>query len=159
MMKMYLFIIQTFFMQKRNYRMLAAITGICLLLFAFSIPKGGEGFEIYLNNKLVTQQFGTSMDHVKSFTLNAPAADDKLVVKYYHCGQIGKSRKITIRDNGDKKVAEWQFTSQELAMNIPVREINKKAGNTFKLYYTSTEIPKGRLLATLVIANGSYAKR
>ena len=138
--------------------MLGAITAACLLLFSFSIPKGGEGFEIYLNNKLVTQQFGSSMDHVKSFTLNPAAANDKLVVKYHHCGQIGKNRKITISNNQDKKLGEWQFSSQEAAMSIPVNEIVKKAGNTFRLYYSSTEIPKGRMLATLVL-DGSYAQR
>jgi hypothetical protein len=39
---------------------------VCAALFSFTKPFGGEGFEIYLNNKLVLQHYGTPTKIVKN---------------------------------------------------------------------------------------------
>ena len=65
-------------MKKINYQptilfaLLIALSGV---LFSFSVKTaetiyknnfGGEGFEVYLNDKLVLQQYGNDMDKIKN---------------------------------------------------------------------------------------------
>ena len=122
---------------------------------------GGEGFEIYLNNKVVMQQYGESMNTVKSLRLNPNSANDQLTVKYHHCGKVSKNRIITIKDEKNKIVKEWRFAdvATPLApMNCNVKEIlnlGKKNETELKLYYASSELPNGRLLANIVVENNN----
>jgi hypothetical protein len=128
---------------------------IATTLFSFTSNFGGEGFEISLNDKVVLQQFGKEMEVVKTLQLNSASTNDKLTIRYHHCGKIGKNRIITIKDGQNNLVKEWRFKDAETTvgeMNCSVQEIlNIKKGNTqvLKLYYSSSELPNGRQLATL----------
>ena len=131
-----------------------ALLGICTALFAFSAKPGGEGFEIYLNNKVVLQQYGNDVNTVKSLQLPQASPDDKLVIKYHHCGRVGKNRIVTIRDGENKTLKEFRFADVATpvsGMEIKLREITglKKGTGNLRLYYSSTELPKGRMLASL----------
>jgi hypothetical protein len=137
----------------------------CFTLFSFSSKWGGEGFEIYLNNKLVLQQFGSQMNPVKTLQLDRSSYNDQLSVKFYHCGRVGKNRDITIKDEQNKVLKEWHFADgagADAAMNCPVMDLlNLKKGNgntTISLYYSSSELPKGRLLASIVLAAENKSK-
>jgi hypothetical protein len=79
-------------------------------LFSFSTIHGGEGFEIYLNNKVVLQQFGSNMNNVKTLKLDQAVANDEISVRYHHCGRVGKNRTITIKDEQDKVLKQWKFS-------------------------------------------------
>lgn len=124
-------------------------------LFSFSTKTGGEGFEIYLNNKVVLQQYGSDMDNVKSLSLKQNSAEDQLTIRYHHCGRIGKNRVVTIKDGYDKILKEFRYpdaVTPVSAMIINVRDILslKKGSNiTLKLFYSSTELPKGRVLVSI----------
>jgi hypothetical protein len=138
---------------------------MCFTLFSFTDRKGGEGFEIYLNNKLVLQQFGNQLNTVKSLQLDQRSSNDELSVKYHHCGRVGKSRSITIKDGQNKILKEWHFTdatNAAAAMTFKVKDIpGLKKGNgaiTLNLYYSSSELPKGRQLASIVVASQNVAK-
>src|SRR5687767_7434972 len=85
-----------------------AVTAIVAALFSFS-TSGGEGFEVYLDKKLLIQQFGEQMKQVKTIRLDQIAQAEQLVVRYHHCGQVGKNRVISIRDNRNKVVKEWKY--------------------------------------------------
>lgn len=127
-------------------------------LFSFSKPLGGEGFEIYLNNKLMLQQFGSQMVSTKSLHLDQRFADEQLTVKYYHCGQAGKNRHISIKDAQNRTLKDWSFAnSKEPGLTFPVNEIltlqNGANRNSLNLYYSSSELPNGKLLVTIVPAN------
>lgn len=141
--------------------MLVALTAT---LFSF-VNFGGEGFEIYLNNKVVVQKFGNSLSESGSLRLNQYSANDQLTVKYHHCGKIGKSRTITIKDGQDKIIKLWRFADAATpvaAMNCNVKEIlnlNKGNESSFKLYYASSELPGGRLLTNIVVENNIVAKK
>ena len=88
-----------------------ACTALCATLFSFaSTSHGGEGFEIYLNNKLVLQQFGNNMKEVKTLKLDQTNENDQLSVRYHHCGRIGKNRVITIKDGKDNILKQWKFS-------------------------------------------------
>ena len=122
---------------------------------------GGEGFEIYLNNRVVIQQFGKPTNAVKSLRLNQYSANDQLTIKYHHCGRVGKNRTITIKDNQNNLLKEWRFDDAVAPMLCNVKDIlnlNKESESVFKLYYTSSELPNGRLLATIVVENNNVVK-
>lgn len=125
---------------------------------------GGEGFEIFLNNKVVVQHFGNPTSAVKSLRLNQNSANDQLTVKYHHCGRVGKNRIITIKNGENKILKEWRFTDAATpvaAMNCNVKDIlnlNKGNESTFKLYYSSTELANSRLLANIVVENNAIAR-
>lgn len=138
---------------------------LCAILFSFSTNNsGGEGFEIYLNNKLVLEQYGNNMNTVKTLNLDKAADDDVLSVRYHHCGRVGKNRTITIKDAQDKILKEWKFDdASDVASRISckVKDIlglRKGKDNTLKLYYSSSELPKGRLLTSIVAVQKNVAK-
>lgn len=146
-----------------------AVLALLTTFFSFSANKGGEGFEIYLNSKLVLQQFGNQMNTVKNIQLDQRFSDDQLVIKYHHCGQVGKNRSIVIKDAGNNILKEWKFAntsaaslpSSDVAMYCKVKDIlslQKSNPGKLGLYYSSSELPKGRLLANIVTAELAKSK-
>ncbi len=164
-------------MKRVNYQptilfvLLIALSGV---LFSFSVKTaetifanknfGGEGFEVYLNNKLVLQQFGEKMNDVKSIQLDQSASNGQLAIRYFHCGRPGKSRVVAIKDEQNVVLKEWRFgdTKDENAkLCCNVKDIlalpKLKAGQKVNLYYASSEVPNGRLLAKLIPASKNNA--
>jgi len=133
-------------------------------LFSFTAKPGGEGFEVYLNNKLILQRFGDQLNtaQVLRFT-DGFTANDELTIKYHHCGRVGKNRVLTIKNEADKVLQEIRFPDSAVpvaGMSCKVKEIiSLKKGNNsvLKLYYTSSELPNGRLLASIVTSSATAA--
>ena len=126
-------------------------------LFSFTGKFGGDVFEIYLNNKLISQQFVTRHEAVKTLQLDQSVSDAKVIVNYSHCGQTGKDRYIIIKDAQNRIVKKWHFADavgDKKDMSCKVKEIlelQKSNGNQFALYYASKELPGGRLLASIIL--------
>jgi hypothetical protein len=139
-----------------------ASIAFCTIILSFTTRFGGEGFEIYLNNKVLLQQYGNDMNAVKNLQVTQTAPDDKLVIKYHHCGQVGKDRIITLRDGQDKFLKEFRYkdaTTPVSAMEIKLKEITSLGKKTnLKLYYRSSELPKGRMLASLNTTSNQLTK-
>jgi hypothetical protein len=141
-----------------------ALVVICVSLFSFTTKPGGEGFEIYLDNKLVMQRYGGDMTTIQNLHLNQSNSNGILAIKYYHCGKTGKSRTITIKDEQNKTLKEFHYTdvAKPLSvMNLPVNDIiglKKGKNGTLKLFYSSSELPGGRVLAS-VTTNGGVSSR
>lgn len=140
-----------------------ALIAICTTLFSFSPKPGGEGFEISLNNKVILQQYGGDMNTVKSLKLTQSSASDHLSIKYHHCGKVGKNRVITIKDGQNKVLKEFRYadvTTPVSAMAINVKDILnlKKRSSTVKLFYASSELPNGRVLASINTSGGITAR-
>ena len=159
-------------MKKINYQpkfVFASLVLLCIVLFSFTLKTaetifGGEGFEVYLNNKLVLQQFGKSMDVVKTVQLDQSTGNGELAIRYFHCGQPGKSRTVTIRDEQNVVLKQWKFgdtkdASAKLCCNVKdILALPKlKTGKKVNLYYSSAELPNGRLLAVLSAAGKHIA--
>jgi len=162
-------------MKKVNYQskvLFASLIGLSLVLFSFSLKTaevlsdrfGGEGFEVYLNNKLVLQQFGKEINIVKTIQLDQGASNGQLAIRYFHCGQPGKSRVVTIKDEKNIVLKQWKFgdtkdAAAKLCCNVKdILALPKlKAGQKVNLFYASSELPNGRMLATLVSANKNVA--
>jgi hypothetical protein len=150
--------------------MKSIITKALLLIFgaaalcSFSPNFGGEGFEIFLNGKVILQQFGKDLNTVKTLQLDAASTSDKLAIRYHHCGRVGKNRVVTIKDGQDKMLKEWRFSDvaepvAEMSCYISDIPALKKSNTVLKVFYASTELPGGRQLATLVTANNAVAGR
>ncbi len=141
-------------------KVMAPLLFISISLLSFTTKFGGEGFEVYLNNKLVLQRFGNEMNQPKTIQLEQGSPNDELVIKYHHCGHVGKDRVITVKDGQDKVLKEFRYANSTNTggMSCKVKEITslkKGNNNTLKLYYSSSEIPGGRLLASIVTSTAT----
>ena len=142
-----------------------ALIAISAMLFSFSYKLGGEGFEISLNNKVIIQRYGTNVDDVQRLQLDRNSPNDKLTIRYHHCGKVGKNRIISIRDVQNKVIREWRYADAAepvgpMTCNVKdILNIKNSGSDALKLYYSSSELPNGRLLAFIVAANNSVAKK
>ena len=149
-------------MRKINYQpkmICASLIILCTILFSFTLKTaetffGGEGFEVYLDNKLILQQFGKDLDVVKTVQFDQNASKGELAIRYYHCGQAGKSRTVTIKDEQNVVLKQWKFGDEGTKLCCNMKDVfalpKIKAGKKVNLYYSSAELPNGRLLAVLM---------
>ncbi|MBL0180851.1 MAG: hypothetical protein IPP96_00660 [Chitinophagaceae bacterium] len=134
-------------------------------LLSFSPNFGGEGFEILLNGKVLLQQFGKDVNTAKNLQLSQVSASDKLTIRYYHCGHVGKNRIVTVKDGNDKILKQWRYNDSQSAVSEMLCSAQdiitlKKAGNrVFKIYYSSSELPNGRMLASVTIGNSDVVRK
>lgn len=130
------------------------LLALCTTAFSFSPKPGGEGFEIFLNNKVILQQYGSDMNKVQSLQLNQVSSTDQLTIRYFHCGRVGKNRIITFKDGQNNVIKEFHFAdvnNADAAMTLNVKDILslKKRATALKLYYSSSELPAGRMLVSI----------
>ena len=141
------------------------LVAIAAALLSFSPRFGGEGFEILLNGKVLLQQFGKDLNTVKNLQLGQVSANDKLTIRYHHCGNMGKNRVVTIKDGQDRVLKQWRYKDSEsrvAEMQCSTQDIItlKKAGtDVFKIYYSSSELPNGRMLASISVGNNDAVSR
>ena len=135
------------------------LVALAAALLSFSPRFGGEGFEILLNGKVLLQQFGKDLNTVKNLQLGQVSANDKLTIRYHHCGNVGKNRVVTIKDGQDRVLKQWRYKDSEsrvAEMQCSTQDIItlKKAGtDVFKIYYSSSDLRNGRMLASISVGN------
>jgi hypothetical protein len=144
---------------------LVAVFSGALLSFT-PIAPGGDSFKVYLNDKLVLEQYVHGMKTVPNLKLVQSSVNDKIDVYYSHCGKGGKSRYITIQNGKNQPLKVWQFGDSkgtDNAMSFKLNEIaalqQKASDKELQLFYSSKELPEGRELANLAIENSSLATR
>jgi hypothetical protein len=137
---------------KKTSVITAMLMAFSLVLFSFKTPFGGDRFTIHLNNKLVLEQFMHIDKTVKSITLDAANANDELRVSYSHCGVVGKSRVLIIKDQNDKVLKQWRYEDSKGSMTFKVKDIlsMEKGNTTLRLFYSSAEMPKEQALVSFV---------
>lgn len=147
-------------MKAKQLFVMVLLVAASSFIYSFVTPMGGEGFEIYIDNKLVLQQFNQEMKQLKNIQLTGAHSKSELKVKYYHCGMAGKSRILELKNSDQKTVKRWEFDNSEgknFAITVAVKEIldslDKRGNGNVYLYYSSKEAPQGRLLAGIVHAN------
>lgn len=150
---------------KAGIKKAAILLMMAFTLFSFSTLPGGEGFEVYLNNKIIMQRFGNQLNSPQTIQLSDASANDEITIKYHHCGRVGKNRVLTVKDSQDKMLKEIRFADVNVpvsGMSCKVKDIislKKGNNNILKLYYSSTELPNGRLLASIVTGSNRTAGR
>ncbi len=145
---------------KKNLRQklmkLAILTTVFSGLLSFACLAGGDVYEIYLNDKLVYKQEYKQVSGSNNLHLGDLNMNDKLVIKYSHCGVTGQDRSIVIKDENGKIIKEWKFTeakNNQSVMVIPVKELLDLKAKTasLKLYYAAKQLPEGRMLASITL--------
>ena len=143
------------FIQKSLFMALIGLTALMQPVIA-----GGDSYRIYLNNKLILQQYVTRSLDLKNLPLSEANANDKLVIYYNHCGATGRSRSIAVKDENGVVLKEWKFQDAPMkeggvnipagddGMTIPVKEILaiQAKSQELSLYYSSQQLPAGHLL-------------
>jgi hypothetical protein len=141
--------------------------GIALLVsslgfFAFTSKFGGDGFEVWINNKMVLQQYFHGDQTVKNIALQESNYNDKISFKYSHCGNLGKGRSITLKNADEKVLKQLNFSDGGKVMTFDVKdimEVQKNANTVIRIYYASREIPAGKLLVSMSRGNTGVASK
>ena len=145
---------------------LKALLALTFVAFFSSVAfAGGDKYEIYLNKKLMTEQFVTNQTiSLKSLQLSNANSNDELTVYYSHCGEVGTGRSILLKDEKNNVLKEWKFSDgSSAAMTIKVKDIleiqkkNAKAEITL-VYYSSKYLPKGRSLTAIKVNEKNTAQ-
>lgn len=126
------------------------------MLSSFEIAPGGDSFTIYLNDKLLVQQYVHLKEKTKTVSLQQASADDVVRIHYSHCGKMGISRNLMLKDQ-NKTLKAWKFEDAQDgdtgAMRISVgdiRKLQKASGNkTLMIVYSSEQLPDGFTLANI----------
>jgi hypothetical protein len=129
---------------------------LCIVLFSFSTRPGAHSFQVYVDNKIVIDQFANPKLDPQKLPLDQTAS--QLIVKYNECGRTVTGRTITVKDEKNKVLKEWSFegatSGYKDAMTCSVKDIfalKKNGNNTLKLYYSSKDFPVGQQVAYLVL--------
>jgi hypothetical protein len=138
----------------RSVLAVSLLTGLSILISSFSLKKGGDSFEIYVNGRLVVQQYVAVAKGIQNLQLGENFSNGKIEVYYSHCGHTGTGRSITIRNAQNKVLKQWQFANVQTKspMTCQVKDIlalQKNKDAQLNLYYSSKELPEGRLLASI----------
>jgi hypothetical protein len=135
------------------------------VLFSFTTSWGGDSYQIFINKKLVMKEYVHNNTGAKSFAMDKATYDDQVEVYYSHCGQVGKSRAISIKDENNRLVKELHFddfTGKNSGMSFKVSDFinwDKRNGvDQLNIYYSSKELNNGRLLATIMLGTEAKAK-
>ncbi|HLF46586.1 MAG TPA: hypothetical protein VI548_09185 [Chitinophagaceae bacterium] len=130
-------------------------------LFSFNIPWGGDSFTIHLNDKLIVKQYLYGDKTIKSIELNQRNYNDELRISYSHCGTTGKDRTLAIKDQKGKVLKQWNFSDNNATMTCKVKDILglEKENTALRIFYSSAEMPRGHVLASIVTDNRSTAKK
>lgn len=148
---------------RQSLGIIVTIITFSMALVSFSKVKGGDYFEIYLNNKLVVQQALHADKKIKQLSLQQSNYKDQLKVVYSECGRVGEERKITIKDGQGRVLKQWNFvngtkSAKEMIVNVKDILDLKKGNAVLQLVYSSRELSKGQVLASITRANNSHAK-
>ena len=144
----------------------AAMLVFSAALFSFSGKLGGDVFEVYINKKLAIQQYVHLKEPVKTLQLDQRNINDEIEVYYSHCGQTGTGRTISLRDAQNKILKEWHFQDtpgSKTSMTCNVKDITSvqklNGGISVGLFYSSHELPAGKMLAAITTATGARSAR
>jgi hypothetical protein len=132
----------------------------CLSLVSFSPRPGGEHYRIYINKKLIMEKFVSNNMTAAYLTLTQGNVNDKIEIMYDHCGQTGTSRHLVIKDENNRIVKDLKFADAkgaDIMMSFEAKEIlslqKSDKPSKLKLYYSSKEMPSGKLLTILAKGN------
>lgn len=127
-----------------------------LFLSASTTAKAGlDGYEIYLNDKLILKQYVNEPLNLESLGLTQANINDKLTIHYSQCNvpdKLGKGRSITVKDLKGKTVKQWRFSDAKggsTGMVIAVKELlqlDQGTAGKLSLYYTAEGHETGQLL-------------
>src|SRR4051812_12239784 len=101
---------------------------LSLTAFGFTSKFGLDGYEIYLNNKLILKQYVNQPVSLRVLQLDKANEGDELHIKYTHCANKGPGtgRSIVLEDEQGNALKKWAFadaTGSDFNMTIAVKEL------------------------------------
>jgi hypothetical protein len=136
---------------------------LCSILFSFSKIIGAHNVQVFLDDKIVIDQYMDSRSIAPTLHLDPAEKHNQLIVKYNECGRTVTGRTITIKDEKNQVLKDWRFEGAATGLKDPmvcsvkdITALKKKESNAFKLYYSSNEFAEGQQIANLII--GGEAK-
>jgi hypothetical protein len=134
------------------------LAALAAFLFSFSFLPGAHSFQVYLDGKLLVDQYVTSKMEMPTLRLDPAGNQHQLTVKYNECGRTVTGRKLFIKDNTDKVLKEWRFegatSGYKESMTCNIKDIVslKQKGSALKLYYSSSDFQEGQQIAQVLIS-------
>ncbi|MEP6612953.1 MAG: hypothetical protein ABJA76_13735 [Mucilaginibacter sp.] len=128
---------------------------LSLTAFGFTSKFGLDGYEIYLNNKLILKQYVNQPLSLRVLQLDKANEGDELHIKYTHCANKGPGtgRSLVLEDEQGNTLKKWAFadaTGSDFNMTIAVKELlqlkKKNSSHELSLHYSARELPKGEML-------------
>jgi hypothetical protein len=147
---------------KKNIRFswINSLIGIVVAatLFSFSGLSGAHSVQVYLDDKLMIDQYVDFKTGAPKLTISEVEKHSQIIVKYNECGRTVTGRTITLKDDKNKVLKDWVFEGSTSGykdpMTLTVKEVTalkQKGNNTLKLYYSSREFPEGQQIANLIV--------
>ena len=136
-----------------------SLIGVALFagLASFSSLPGSHSFQVYLDDKLVIDQYVNSRLDAPKLVLDPAENHRQLTVKYNECGRTATGRILSLKDSNNKVLKEWRFDGESKgysgAMTCSIKEITalfQKESNPLKLYYSSKDFAQGQLVASVL---------
>jgi hypothetical protein len=159
---------KNFFMQPNNRKFMAIKVLALAVLFAttssFSGTWGGDSYRVYVNNKLVLEQFVHGQKTIPAIALDQRSPNDEVRVFYSHCGKVGHARNLAIRDKSDKVLKQWKFADITSASDAPMsckasEIVNlQKDGGKLGLHYSAKEMPDWKMLAVISVGKDNVGQ-
>lgn len=149
---------------RKHFTPLLLLAAFCAALFSFA-PVGGDSYTIHVNNKLVAQYYVASKEAIPSISINRASINDQFSVYYNECGEIGKERKLVIKDEKNNILKEWSYanvSAEHTPMTCKSKEIvslKQKGSDKLKLFYSSRRVSEARLLATIILTDDLKASK
>lgn len=141
----------------KQLKIFYVLTFCALSAISITAKAGTDFFKVYLNNKLVLEQYVSEAFNLQMLELDKANVNDKLTFHYSHCGGVpGKDRKIALTDGNGKIVKAWKFADQEgkhSGMVVPVKELLQYHQSKLRFVYSATQLPKGQLIAGLQVSD------
>lgn len=139
-----------------------ALVGVALssILFSFVPLTGAHSVQVYLDSKLVIDQYIHSNMDAPKLILDPSEKNSQLIVKYNECGRTVTGRMISLKDENNKVLKDWHYEGAATGFKEPmsclvkdIMALKPKESTTLKLYYSSKEFPQGQQIAYVVIGN------
>ncbi|MEQ1588307.1 MAG: hypothetical protein ABL895_20655 [Cyclobacteriaceae bacterium] len=131
---------------------------LCSILFSFASSTGAHSVQVYLDSKLVIDQYIHSKMDAPKLILDPAEKHGQLIVKYSECGRTVTGRMITLKDENNKVLKDWHYEGASAGFKEPmscfvkdIMMLKPKESSTLKLYYSSKEFPEGQQIAFIAI--------
>lgn len=129
---------------------------LSLTLFSFTTRFGLDGYEVYLNSKLILKQYVNQPVSLRVLQLDKAKEGDELRIRYTHCRKEGpgSGRSIALKDEQGTTLKKWAFADGSGSdMPIPVKELlqleKMNTRHDLSLHYTARELPNGEMLGSV----------
>ncbi|WP_276088967.1 hypothetical protein [Pedobacter sp. JY14-1] len=138
---------------------LCTFISLAIGILGFTTRYGLDGYEVYLNDKLVLKQYVNQVHNLRVLPLQKAKETEQLHVVYKHCQREngpGTGRSIALKTEEGTTLRKWEFAEAkngDTRMTIALKDLiqlqKKNTGHQLSLFYSSRELDKAEMLVVL----------